>query len=76
MLTYLVAVVICVLVMRGIIFVIPKLRSNNGINWNFDKTTWATYLASFVSGGLFTNAVPHFIHSVSGEYFPAPFGKF
>lgn len=35
---------------------------------------WNVYLICFFSGVLLTNAVPHFIHGISGEHFPAPFG--
>jgi hypothetical protein len=27
----------------------------------------------FLAGLLFANSIPHFIHGISGEYFPAPF---
>ena len=39
-----------------------------------DRAGWGRYLACLVSGILFTNAVPHFVHGVSGETFPAPLG--
>jgi len=74
--TYLVAIVICVLIVRGIFSIIPKLRSKNWNSLSSSKTAWAAYLACFVSGVLFTNAIPHFVHGVSGEDFPAPFGQF
>jgi hypothetical protein len=32
------------------------------------------YFACFFSGVLAVNAVPHFVHGISGEAFPAPFG--
>jgi hypothetical protein len=28
---------------------------------------------SFLAGVLFANSIPHFIHGISGEYFPGPF---
>ena len=34
---------------------------------------WYNYVAAFFSGAFLTNAVPHFIHGVSGEPFPSPF---
>jgi hypothetical protein len=76
MATYLVAIVLCVLLVRGIIYIIPKLKDAKGIGLSFDKINRSKYLASFVSGVLFANAVPHFVHGISGEYFPAPFGQF
>jgi hypothetical protein len=36
---------------------------------------WYNYLAAFFSGVFLTNAVPHFIHGISGDKFPAPFSK-
>ncbi|HEY5123845.1 MAG TPA: hypothetical protein VIK14_08940 [Ignavibacteria bacterium] len=36
---------------------------------------WYNYLAAFFSGGFLTNAVPHFIHGISGDKFPTPFSK-
>jgi hypothetical protein len=33
------------------------------------------YLCGFLAGALFANSIPHFIHGISGEYFPAPFGR-
>ncbi len=34
--------------------------------------TWAG-VYSLLAGALLANAIPHFVHGVSGEYFPAPF---
>jgi hypothetical protein len=34
---------------------------------------WYHYIAAFFSGVFFANVVPHFIHGVSGDYFPSPF---
>jgi len=31
-------------------------------------------IRSFFAGALLANAIPHFVHGVSGENFPAPFG--
>ena len=36
---------------------------------------WDHYLAAFFAGGLLTNAVPHFVHGISGDKFPTPFSK-
>lgn len=38
-----------------------------------ENISWTKYLMCFFSGVLFTNALPHFVHGISGEYFPAPF---
>lgn len=35
---------------------------------------WSEYVMCFLSGVLFTNALAHFTHGISGEQFPAPFG--
>ena len=35
--------------------------------------TWPHALASFVAGILLANAVPHFVHGISGDRFPTPF---
>jgi hypothetical protein len=34
---------------------------------------WYNYLAAFFAGVILTNAVPHFIHGISGDKFPTPF---
>src|ERR1700712_2484980 len=36
---------------------------------------WYNYLAAFFSGAFLANAVPHFIHGISGDKFPTPFAK-
>jgi hypothetical protein len=36
---------------------------------------WYNYLACFLAGAFFTNAVPHFVHGVSGDRFPTPFAN-
>jgi hypothetical protein len=36
---------------------------------------WYNYLAAFFAGILLTNAVPHFVHGISGDKFPTPFSK-
>ncbi len=34
---------------------------------------WYHFIACFFSGMLFANAVPHFVHGISGDRFPTPF---
>ena len=34
---------------------------------------WYDYIACFFAGMFLTNAVPHFVHGVSGDRFPTPF---
>ncbi len=34
---------------------------------------WYHYLACFFAGAFLANAVPHFVHGVSGDSFPSPF---
>jgi hypothetical protein len=34
---------------------------------------WSTYVASFFAGMFLANAVPHFVHGISGDSFPTPF---
>ena len=36
---------------------------------------WYHYLAAFFSGVSLTHAVPHFIHGISGDFFPTPFAN-
>jgi hypothetical protein len=36
---------------------------------------WYHYIAAFFSGVFFANVVPHYIHGVSGDYFPSPFAN-
>ena len=36
---------------------------------------WYNYVAIFFSGAFLSNAVPHFIHGISGDKFPTPFAK-
>src|SRR5471030_2281598 len=36
---------------------------------------WYLYIASFFAGLFLTNAVPHFVHGISGNKFPTPFAK-
>jgi hypothetical protein len=37
--------------------------------------TWHHYIASFFAGSFLANAVPHFIHGISGDRCPTPFAK-
>ncbi len=34
---------------------------------------WYHYLACFFAGSFLTNAIPHFVHGISGDSFPSPF---
>jgi hypothetical protein len=34
---------------------------------------WYHYIACFFAGAFMANAVPHYIHGVSGDIFPTPF---
>jgi hypothetical protein len=36
---------------------------------------WYNYLACFFSGAFLANAVPHFVHGISGNRFPTPFAS-
>jgi hypothetical protein len=36
---------------------------------------WYLYLADFFAGAFLANAVPHFVHGISGNKFPSPFAK-
>lgn len=36
---------------------------------------WLQYPAVFLAGVFLTNAVPHFVHGISGNKFPTPFAK-
>ncbi len=35
--------------------------------------TWYDYAACFFAGTFLANAVPHFVHGISGDRFPTPF---
>jgi hypothetical protein len=79
MATLIAGTVLCIVLIRGIIYIVKAIRTNetnHGIHEDIDKKLWAIYLACFFSGVLFANAVPHFIHGVSGEFFPAPFAHY
>lgn len=36
---------------------------------------WYNYVACFFAGAFIANTVPHFIHGVSGDFFPSPFSN-
>jgi hypothetical protein len=36
---------------------------------------WYSYVACFFAGMFLANAVPHFVHGISGDRFPSPFSK-
>jgi hypothetical protein len=36
---------------------------------------WYQILAGFLSGACLANALPHFVHGISGDKFPTPFAK-
>jgi len=36
---------------------------------------WSTYIDSFLAGMFLANAVPHFVHGISGDRFPTPFAQ-
>ena len=40
-----------------------------------ESIQWYHYLAAFFAGAFFANALPHFIHGISGDKFPTPFSK-
>jgi hypothetical protein len=35
--------------------------------------SWYAYVACFFAGMLLANAMPHFVHGISGDRFPTPF---
>jgi len=37
--------------------------------------SWYVYLAHFAAGLIMANAVPHFVHGISGERFQSPFAS-
>jgi len=36
---------------------------------------WYNYIAAFFAGIFLANAVPHFVHGISGDRFPSPFAQ-
>jgi hypothetical protein len=67
-----VAVAFVVLLIR----LVPRLfqRRSNDDGRATGTSGWFDYMMCFFSGVLFTNALAHFSHGISGEQFPAPFG--
>jgi hypothetical protein len=68
----LVAVALVVLLIR----LSPRLfqRRSRDNDQATAANTWSDHVLCFFSGVLFTNALAHFSHGISGEPFPAPFG--
>ncbi len=74
MASYLAGIAILAVLVRGIIYWFQH-RPAAAEDLHIDRAEWGRYIACFLSGILLTNAIPHFFHGVSGEVFPAPFGK-
>jgi hypothetical protein len=36
---------------------------------------WYNYVAAFFAGIFLANAIPHFVHGISGDRFPSPFAN-
>jgi hypothetical protein len=36
---------------------------------------WYYYIACFFAGAFLANTVPHFVHGISGDWFPSPFAN-
>jgi len=36
---------------------------------------WYNYVAAFFAGIFLANAIPHFVHGISGDRFPSPFAQ-
>jgi hypothetical protein len=36
---------------------------------------WYHYIACFFAGAFLANAIPHFVHGISGDCFPSPFAQ-
>jgi hypothetical protein len=36
---------------------------------------WYNYIAAFFAGIFLANAIPHFVHGISGDRFPSPFAN-
>ena len=54
-------------------FAIKQFTNKNQEGTQESFTAWQSYIYSFLAGVLFANSIPHFIHGISGDYFPAPF---
>ncbi len=68
----LVAVALAVLLIRLGLRLLQRKRHDDG--QATASSDWSAYVMCFFSGVLFTNALAHFSHGISGEQFPAPFG--
>jgi cytochrome c biogenesis protein CcdA len=68
----LVAVVVAVLLVRFSVRLLQR-KGRDSVPGAASEA-WSGYASSFFSGVLFTNALAHFSHGISGEEFPAPFG--
>jgi hypothetical protein len=40
-----------------------------------NAVNWYDYIACFFAGMFLANAVPHFVHGISGDRFPTPFAS-
>ena len=69
----LVAVVAAALLIRLVLRFLRQEKARDGVPGSAPKA-WAHYAMCFFSGVLFTNALAHFSHGISGEQFAAPFG--
>lgn len=38
-------------------------------------TTWYHYVLAFFAGIFLVNVIPHYIHGISGKFFPTPFSN-
>ena len=56
-------------------FKILKERIFQGFFFLYLGMPWYQYVAAFFSGMFLANAVPHFIHGISGDRFPTPFAR-
>jgi hypothetical protein len=54
-------------------FAIKQFTNKNQTGTQESFTVWQSYIYNFLAGVLFANSIPHFIHGISGDYFPAPF---
>jgi hypothetical protein len=54
---------------RQLCRILPKAPKPEGTT----ALSWYAYIASFFSGMLLANVVPHFVHGISGDRFPTAF---
>jgi hypothetical protein len=54
-----------------------RSQISNVLNCHSRRYTvpWYDYIASFFAGMFLANAVPHFVHGISGDRFPTPFSN-